>query len=567
MNKPLFTLLIFFTFPFFGQNLGKGINLGNMFEAPSETAWGNPYKEEYISQIAELGFNHIRVPIRWDVPERTQFTAPYTINPVFLLRIKSVIDLALNKNLYVIINMHHHEELFTDPTIAKPRFIQQWIQIANYFKGYDSRLIFEVLNEPHDKLTPELWNVYFSEALTEIRKTNPTRKVLIGTASYGGIAGLKDLILPNDPNLIVTIHYYNPFNFTHQGADWAGLKDKFIGTKWEDLSWERNQIISEFDYAIKWAKQKNIPLHVGEFGSYELADIESRAKWTTFLSRWLESQGISWAYWEFSAGFGIYTPSSKTYKMPLVNALLKNPLPPPKILPTKNIYELKSSSGWNLNLNSGANGNLLPLSTGLKINLLKTTGTAWHIQLTKVGFPLAYQKRYIVRVKASADKESSITAYMGKSTSPYNAYSAYNTLNLGPTEKEFSFIFTMNNALDPNARISFDLGTQIGSIEITSLNIDEVVEDLILENTFEPQKNLVYPNPFSDRIKIVSRGPKIIRLMDFQGKTLIYSNLKNDQEELETSQWKTGIYFLQIINTDTGYTETHKLLKENPGNN
>lgn len=565
MNKPLFTLLMLFCFSFYGQNLGKGINLGNMFEAPTETAWGNPYKEEYISKIAELGFNHIRVPIRWDVPERTQLTPPYTVNPEFLLRIKSVIDLALSKNLYVIINMHHHEELFTDPAKAKPRFIQQWAQIANYFKGYNDRLLFEVLNEPHDQLTPALWNVYFAEALAEIRKTNLIRKVLVGTASYGGIAGVKDLILPNDPNLILTIHYYNPFNFTHQGADWAGNKDKYIGTKWEDLSWERNQITSEFEFAIKWAKQKNIPLHIGEFGSYELADMDSRANWTTFLARWLETQGLSWAYWEFSAGFGIYNPSTKTYKTPLVNALLKNPLLSPKILPTKNIYELKSSVGWNLNLNSGANGNLSPLSSGLKINLLKTTGTAWHIQLTKSGFPLAYQKRYIVRLKGSADKDISITAYMGKSSNPYNAYSSYNNLTFEPTEKEYTFIFTMNELFDPNARISFDLGTQIGSIAITSLTVDEVVEDLILENSLEPQKSLVYPNPFNERLKINSLGPNMVRLMDFQGKTLLYAKQENVNEDLNTSHWKAGIYFLQIINMETGLTETHKLIKENLG--
>ena len=174
-----------------------------MFEAPSETAWGNPFKEEYISKIAEQGFKHIRMPIRWDVAERTQLTAPYTVNPAFLARVKSVVDLAISKNMYVIINMHHHDEIFVNPGAVKPRFLSQWTQIATYFKGYDDHLLFEVLNEPHDALTPALWNGYFAEALAEIRKTNPTRKVLVGTASYGGLAGVKDLVLPNDPNLIL----------------------------------------------------------------------------------------------------------------------------------------------------------------------------------------------------------------------------------------------------------------------------------------------------------------------------------------------------------------------------
>ena len=423
-----------------GQQLGRGINLGNMFEAPSETAWGNPFKETYIAQIADLGFQHIRVPIRWDVAERTQLTPPYTVNPQFLARIKSVVDLAISKHLYVIINLHHHDELFTNPAAAKARFISQWQQISTYFKGYDNHLYFEVLNEPHDALTPALWNSYFAEALAEIRKTNPSRKVLLGTASYGGTTGVRDLDPPKDPNLVLSVHYYNPFNFTHQGADWVGNKDKYIGTQWEDLTWERNQVIADFEYAIQWAKQKNMPLHVGEFGTYEFADMESRAKWATFIARWLESQGASWAYWEYSAGFGIYDPIKNTFKTPLVDALLKNPLPAAKVLPTKNIYALNGQAGWNLILNSGAGANLSTVNTGLQVNMNKVTGTNWHIQLSRSGFPLFYKKRYVVKIKAQADKPITITSYMGRSANPYNAYSSYNNLSLDAAEKEFAFV-------------------------------------------------------------------------------------------------------------------------------
>ena len=57
------------------KKMGKGINMGNMFEAPSESAWGNPFRDDYFKRIADLGINHVRIPIRWDVPERTQQTA------------------------------------------------------------------------------------------------------------------------------------------------------------------------------------------------------------------------------------------------------------------------------------------------------------------------------------------------------------------------------------------------------------------------------------------------------------------------------------------------------------
>jgi endoglucanase len=72
----------------------------------------------------------------------------------------------------------------------KERFLSQWNQIANHFEDYPHSLLFEVLNEPHGNLTAGLWNDHFADALVEIRKTNPTRIVLMGVAEYGGLRGI-----------------------------------------------------------------------------------------------------------------------------------------------------------------------------------------------------------------------------------------------------------------------------------------------------------------------------------------------------------------------------------------
>lgn len=172
------------------ERLGRGINMGNSFEAPSETAWGNPWDPEYFKIMSELGFSHVRLPVRWEPVDRSMANSPYTIYPEFLDRIQEVVDTALRYGLHIIVNMHHHEALYEDPSGQKDRFLSQWDQIANRFKDYPDSLLFEVLNEPHGNLTPELWNEYFADALSEIRNTNPTRVVLLGTAEYGGLGGI-----------------------------------------------------------------------------------------------------------------------------------------------------------------------------------------------------------------------------------------------------------------------------------------------------------------------------------------------------------------------------------------
>ena len=304
------------------NRLGRGINIGNTFEAPSETTWGNPWNPGFVKIIADLGFDHIRVPVRWE--PRSMEHPPYTIDPDFLERIKGVIDEALKHGLHVIINMHHHQKMLNDPQGEKERFLSQWDQIASYFSNYPDSLLFEIFNEPHGDFTAEMWNEFFPQALSKIRATNPLRTVLVGTAEWGGLGGLRHLEMPDDPNLILTIHYYNPFRFTHQGASWSNGADAWVGTTWDDTDEERQAVKNDFEFALDYSKRHNIPIHIGEFGAYSAADMDSRARWTTYVTRFFEQMGFSWAYWEFSAGFGIYDRDAGRLRQELVDALLHN---------------------------------------------------------------------------------------------------------------------------------------------------------------------------------------------------------------------------------------------------
>ena len=308
------------------QRLGRGINLGNMFE--SHPLWGKPkYSHAYLQNIASLGFSHVRIPIRWERDDRSSATAPYTINKVFLDSLKQIINHALENKLHVIINMHHHDSLHANPTANKDRFIAQWKQIADYFKSYPDSLLFEVLNEPHDALTAELWNQYFQDALTEIRKTNPQRTVFMGIAEWGGVGGLSKLNIPADNHLILTVHYYNPFQFTHQGADWVDNSTPWLGTKWNDYQYERDAVINDFKRVKTLSLSKNIPVHVGEFGAFSKADMESRIKWTRYVARYFEQMDFSWAYWEYNSGFGIVDGNTGQPNTGLINALLHDAMP------------------------------------------------------------------------------------------------------------------------------------------------------------------------------------------------------------------------------------------------
>jgi len=286
------------------SHLGRGINLGNKLEAPSEGDWGTPVEAWMLTTIRDGGFGTVRVPTRWSA--HAAASPPYTIDAAFLDRVTWVVDQALSAGLTVVLNVHHYEEIFSDPHGQRDRLLALWQQIAAHFRDYPDALVFEVLNEPNTNLTPELWNEFLADAVTVIRQSNPDRYLMLGTAEWGGIGAMHLLRLPDDDRLIFTFHYYLPFAFTHQGAEWVSGSDEWLGTTW-GTERDRTNIRNDFDTVAEWASQQEIPVFMGEFGVYSRAAMEDRVAWTAFVTREAERRGFSWAYWEFDAGFGAYT--------------------------------------------------------------------------------------------------------------------------------------------------------------------------------------------------------------------------------------------------------------------
>jgi endoglucanase len=302
------------------RSLGRGINLGNGLEAPSEGAWGYRIEDDHLPLIKKAGFDSVRIPIRWSA--RAGKEPPYTIDPKFFDRVDSIVDSALKQNLVVVINTHHYDEVYRDPDNHLPRLLAMWRQIAEHYRGRPSTVLFELLNEPNSKLDDARWNKAVVDLLAVVRATNPERGVIVGPSSWNHVNHLEKLELPQDDRLLIaTFHYYEPFQFTHQGASWAKGSDAWRGRNWGSPD-ELKRLRDDFDKAAAWGKKHDRPLYLGEFGAYSAADMDARARWTEAVVRDAEARNISWAYWEFGSGFGIYDPRAKTFRDALVKALL-----------------------------------------------------------------------------------------------------------------------------------------------------------------------------------------------------------------------------------------------------
>lgn len=303
------------------RKLGRGINLGNALEAPKEGEWGVTLKADYFKAIKKAGFATVRLPVRWSA--HAKFEAPYTIEPKFAARVDWAIDQALANKLNFIVNVHHYGEMDSDPDGHLPRLLGLWAQIAERYKDRPAEVLFELLNEPHGKLTEAKWNAAIPRLLAVVRKTNPTRPVLIGPGQWNAVRALDKLELPKDDRqLILTVHCYDPFEFTHQGASWVQGSDKWKGHKWTGSDAEQAAIRKTLEHAAAWAKKHDRPVFLGEFGAFSAADTESRQRWTRFICREAERLGFSWAYWEFCSGFGAYDPKTDRWREELKQALV-----------------------------------------------------------------------------------------------------------------------------------------------------------------------------------------------------------------------------------------------------
>jgi len=310
--------------------LGRGVNFGNIYDAPREGDWGLVMRDEFIDVTASAGFNSVRVPVRWS--NHAAGTAPYAIDETFMAHVEDTVDKLLARNLYVVLNMHHYRQFDGDPVdpnetpvdaaVLDERFLTLWRQIAERFKGRGDHLVFELYNEPHGRLTASKWNDLAARALQVVRANNPDRVVVIGPVQWNSADALSGLKLPNDANLIVTVHNYAPFNFTHQGAEWVSPPLPTGQTCC--TGYQESQLTAPLDTAKKWADANRYPVYLGEFGAYSKADMDSRANYTRLMRDAAEARGMGWAYWELAAGFGVYDPAAHVFREPLRNALLGN---------------------------------------------------------------------------------------------------------------------------------------------------------------------------------------------------------------------------------------------------
>ena len=298
----------------FAAKMQSGWNLGNTFDANStgdkankglstETSWGMPATTQaMINTVADKGFKTLRIPISWHnhITDETN----YTIDSEWLARVRTVVDWALAKDMFVIINIHHDNlsssemattygfsvNLNSNQQTASKKYIKRiWQQVASYFKNYDHRLIFELLNEPRDLDTN---NKGFGSTDAEVEERNSIIKsyeqeALTAVRSIGGKNTDRFIMVPyyaaspwrnqgwslpadsaND-RLLISTHAYDPYNFA--------MGDMSVTNFTTDVA---NELTNLFTNCInsKWVS-RGTGVVMGEGSCTDKDNLAERLKW------------------------------------------------------------------------------------------------------------------------------------------------------------------------------------------------------------------------------------------------------------------------------------------------
>jgi len=276
------------------------------------------FHERHFQLIHEAGFQTVRVNLQafrhMDSEDR--------LEPAWLKTLDWVVKNALANDLTVILDEHDYEFCGEHADACRTKLLAFWQQVAEIYKDAPASVVFEILNEPNGQLTDQGWNALMREALAVIRQTNPTRTVVAGPAFWNNIHHLDELVLPEDDrHLIVTVHYYLPMPFTHQGARWSKETAQLSGVTWGTDA-EKQQVADDFAGVQQWAKAHHRPILLGEFGAYDKGPMESRVLYTSWAARTAESLGWAWTYWQFDSDFIVWDMARDAWVEPIRKALV-----------------------------------------------------------------------------------------------------------------------------------------------------------------------------------------------------------------------------------------------------
>ena len=314
----------------------KGVNLGgwlSQYIEKSKEYFDTFIVEDDIKRIKAAGFDHIRLPMDYDIIE-TENGEPKDDGMKY---VDNCIEWCKSAGLNVVLDLHKtfgysfdpldkdgDKEIFFYNRPYQERFFQLWDRLSKRYADYSYMVSFELLNEIVSYDVADAWNDIATECSKIIRANAPDSYIIFGGVCYNSVIGVPLLSKPIDDKIVYNFHCYEPLIFTHQRAYWVNnmpddLVVEYPGTI--DEYREKSKLLdadlaagimkndikeigpdyfdSLFKQAVDAAEANDVPLYCGEYGVIDLAPVDSKKRWYDDIHSIFDKYGIGRAVWNY----------------------------------------------------------------------------------------------------------------------------------------------------------------------------------------------------------------------------------------------------------------------------
>jgi endoglucanase len=296
-----------------GRNIPEGT-----FKTEFEKIYGrkeldffeSKFRDIYITKadfkvISSWGGNCVRLPFHYEFFE----TSPYKYSKESLAFVEKILSWADEYNLKIILDLHaacgsqncdwHSDSsgkaLLWENEKYRDRTYSLWEYLASNLKDEKALYGYDILNEPvisQDKLST--LKKFYGHAVKAIRRSDKKNKIFLEGNNWAQqIDFLADIL---SENVSISIHTYQPLNFTFnfiRGCRYPG--------KIDNTSWDKSRIAKGLKPYKEFSEKNNCDVLVGEFGVNYRGGDYGETRWLADILSVFNEFGFGWMYWTYKA--------------------------------------------------------------------------------------------------------------------------------------------------------------------------------------------------------------------------------------------------------------------------
>jgi aryl-phospho-beta-D-glucosidase BglC (GH1 family) len=277
--------------------LTRGVNISRWFRYPAQDAeqhYRGFITDADLDLLVVLGVTCVRLAVD-----------PRYLNLTYL---DEAVARLMGRGLAVVLDYHDESrEIETGPA-AVDALERAWAALAAHFAPVSPDvLLLEIFNEPVFDGDAARWFPIRRRLAAAIRAAAPLHTIVAGGPNWSSLDGLLASRPLEDTNVLYTFHFYEPFEFTHQGAPWVqGPVARMRNVRYPATPQQARHVERRIASAAEWARRHNVPVWAGEFGAYPpYAPKNDRLRWLYDVRTALDRHGIGWALWSYDESLGL----------------------------------------------------------------------------------------------------------------------------------------------------------------------------------------------------------------------------------------------------------------------